>query len=46
MKDFVSEKPAKPHSFPEREFGQTPHPADPSCGSVARGARQTLTDDS
>lgn len=46
MKDFVREKPAKPHSFPEREFGQIPHPADPSCGSMVREARKTLTDDS
>lgn len=46
MKDFVREKPAKPHSFPERELGQIPHPADPSCGSMAGGAGKTLTDDS
>lgn len=46
MKDFAREKPAKPHSFPERELGQIPHPADRSCGSMAGGAGKTLTDDS
>lgn len=44
MTDFVREKPAKAQSFTEREFGS--HPADPSCGSMACGARRTLTDDS